>query len=985
MAGFYDRMLPSAVNKYVKKWGAKVGMANSDLNVEGDQVTYGEWKQIGYDGNPWTISAVKDKNEYGKLKKERDALNKKIEDEQGQFDQNFDDYDAIQEVKKLDREMNGLPTSYEVLLDDKKVATFKVYAVADAYIKKETAKLFKGKGKGVPMLELNQEMKDSAIAGQPLFQLKREIEEGRIELDPTNVREWVGMQVRKHIRTRFQDKMAPLEHVQNKIGDVREEVDALLESRLYIGRATEKIERMRKRFLDGKDSFMARLTKDGFTVDDIGEYLYARHARERNAEIADRRLDMQDGGSGMSNEEAQAILDGYKGSGIAKYAKEVDDLIREAMELRVEQGLVSQETADTLAETYKYYVPLKGKDGKTSFGGSGQGFSVPGKDIKRAKGRESRADNPFVQAVMDYEMAVMRSEKNQVTRTLMDLALENPDDRVWEIESQKFIPRYNRDGEVEYADPKFKVADNVAEVKVDGKVKYITIHDEALAKAFKNLGAEKGIKVLQTINAYLRAMNTTLNPEFLITNFERDLQTALINISGEKSAKLATRVAKGVPSAMKGVWQNVRDKDMGQMAIEYQELKDMGGKVGWFDQKSFEEKSAEIQKLIKQFKGGSPSAVLKSLGKAISDMNEMIESGVRLSAYVEMKKMGVSKKKSAEFAKNLTVDFNRKGDWGSVMNSLYLFANAGVQGSYRIFKALGHKKTWGYVGAMTAMAYAQSWRNRQMSDDWDDYDDYVKDNYWLWMMPDGKSISVKVPYGYNIFKVAGGLAEEMVNGGLSQTEAMSRFLSAFNDAFNPLGGGSMIQFLVPTFADAVAQHSENKNFFGAPISPEQPAYAPLVPESQLAFRGVRSSTKEFAQWMNKLTGGSEEVSGTIDMNPEIIDNYIDFVSGGLGRFLVNSWNTGKDIYEDKYDFDKPGNTPMVRQIVKVKSEYKQRSLVYEMRGESLRSIYKRYQVIKFNRALDELVRDGDMTKKMAGKYKDEFTKNQVIARKSMKK
>jgi hypothetical protein len=79
--------------------------------------------------------------------------------------------------------------------------------------------------------------------------------------------------------------------------------------------------------------------------------------------------------------------------------------------------------------------------------------------------------------------------------------------------------------------------------------------------------------------------------------------------------------------------------------------------------------------------------MLRSVGKFISDANEMVESAVRLSAFIELQKEGISEKKAAEAAKNLTVDFNRKGDLGSLLNSLYLFANAGIQGSYRIFSA----------------------------------------------------------------------------------------------------------------------------------------------------------------------------------------------------------------------------------------------------------------------------------------------------------
>ena len=44
----------------------------------------------------------------------------------------------------------------------------------------------------------------------------------------------------------------------------------------------------------------------------------------------------------------------------------------------------------------------------------------------------------------------------------------------------------------------------------------------------------------------------------------------------------------------------------------------------------------------------------------------------------------MSRPRAAQAAKNLTVNFNKKGELGTAINSLYLFANAGIQGGARI-------------------------------------------------------------------------------------------------------------------------------------------------------------------------------------------------------------------------------------------------------------------------------------------------------------
>jgi hypothetical protein len=71
---------------------------------------------------------------------------------------------------------------------------------------------------------------------------------------------------------------------------------------------------------------------------------------------------------------------------------------------------------------------------------------------------------------------------------------------------------------------------------------------------------------------------------------------------------------------------------------------------------------------------------------------------VRLSAYKNARERGMSQNAAASLAKNLTVNFNRRGSWGVAMNSMYLFYNASVQGTARIFMAMGNKRVRRVLG-----------------------------------------------------------------------------------------------------------------------------------------------------------------------------------------------------------------------------------------------------------------------------------------------
>ena len=72
----------------------------------------------------------------------------------------------------------------------------------------------------------------------------------------------------------------------------------------------------------------------------------------------------------------------------------------------------------------------------------------------------------------------------------------------------------------------------------------------------------------------------------------------------------------------------------------------------------------------------------------LSDYNLAMENAVRLSAYKVGLEQGMSKQQAASLAKNLTVNFNRKGQVGQQAGAIYAFFNASMQGSARIGQTL---------------------------------------------------------------------------------------------------------------------------------------------------------------------------------------------------------------------------------------------------------------------------------------------------------
>ncbi|ENW8505591.1 LPD5 domain-containing protein, partial [Escherichia coli] len=165
----------------------------------------------------------------------------------------------------------------------------------------------------------------------------------------------------------MQDKFRVLKAVQENIrktgGKIDDSNNAYMAEELFHGKAENDLNVMKERYVQ----LLAKLLADyKIAQADLDEYLYARHAPERNAHIAKINPKMPDGGSGMTNAEAAEIMQRVRNSGKqAQYdrlAGIVDDMLARRRELIREAGLEESGVVDAWQNAYRYYVPLKGQD-----------------------------------------------------------------------------------------------------------------------------------------------------------------------------------------------------------------------------------------------------------------------------------------------------------------------------------------------------------------------------------------------------------------------------------------------------------------------------------------------------------------------------------------------------------------------------------------------------------------------------------------------
>lgn len=504
----------------------------------------------------------------------------------------------------------------------------------------------------------------------------------------------------------------------------------------------------------------------------------------------------------------------------------------------------------------------------------------------------------YSEVIDKYYSAISTRRKNEADKVLKEMVKNNPSD-LWEIESTAEAPK----------NPK---PNTQIKINVDGEDFVITVPADShtmtnFVKAVNHTPAPTGpvLRASRRVNRVLAALNTSFNPEFPITNFLRDIQTAGIHLESEEATKnMQKAVFKNIKGAIKTINAIEGGKEAkGELAESWKTLKKIGGKMEFADTyRDMEELDKVIKNDIDWMKGDKPKA-LKKLKKAkdvIERLNTSVENGVRLSTFNELLKTGISPRRAVRITNNLTVDFTRYGTAGPAINSLWMFANAGIQGNVRMITAIrSNPKVRKIAGGIIALGFAQNIMNAMLGGDDDDgesyYDKLIRSNpslaerNMIFMIPGskGKYIRIPMPYGYSMLHLSGNEIGSAVRGpqGYSSIEGMGRIMAGALNTLNPVGAATALQTISPTVIDPIVQSYENKTWYGGDLMPG--TFGMEKPDAMRYWRDVNPAAKSAARMMNSLTGGSSIRSGLLDISPETIENVIGNLTGGAGALAVD--------------------------------------------------------------------------------------------------
>ena len=756
-----------------------------------------------------------------------------------------------------------------------------------------------------------------------------------------------------------QDKNIDLKRVtaniKKAVGDISDNINAYLQEELYHGRAAKRTQD----FLNNElNPLITAMQTRNVTMADFEEYLWARHAEERNIQIAKVNPDMPDGGSGLTTQEANDYLNGLTDGQTRNFealAKRVDAITKGSRQVLVDYNLESAGTVLAMESAYKNYVPLMREDMDMGFGmGTGKGYSVKGNSGKRATGSKRAVVDILANIAQQRERNIIRGEKNRVSTALVGLAKLNPNADFWEIDTPPKVTNISKvTGLVEeYSDPNYKNRDNVVVARIADKngniqeraVVFNERNERAvhMAKSLKNLDQDQlGVffSTSAVITRYFASINTQYNPLFGIVNIKRDVQGALLNLSSTVLKGKQTQVLAETFKTIGPLYKEIRALQKNNQSTNtdvarlYEDFSQEGGKTGYQDMfRNAEERGKAIEKTLdpkwwQQTKLGKvvsangllavPEQFLmdkavKPIFDWLSDYNEALENTVRLATYKVGLDSGLSKQQAASVAKNISVNFNRKGNVSSQVGSLYAFFNASVQGTARIAETLttndngkisisktGAKIIGGglLLGAMQAVAFAIA------GFDDEEPPEFIRDRNIVIPTSSGKYIAIPMPLGFNAIPAFGRIMTEWaLSGGENTSERVVHMMDVLLNVTNPIGNaGLSIQTVAPTLLDPLAALTENKDFAGRPIAKNDFSSKNPTPGYTRARDNASDISTGIAYFMNSMTGGNAYRQGEVSPTPDQIDYLIGQATGGVGREtlkvteLIKTTITGEEM------------------------------------------------------------------------------------------
>lgn len=686
---------------------------------------------------------------------------------------------------------------------------------------------------------------------------------------------------------------------------------------------------------------------------DLSQFMYALHAQERNQKILKTRPDMENG-SGMYDEDAAEIIRQLDSPKMRQAAKFFYDILDDTRATMLDYGLETPERIAAWNEMYESYVPLQGfaedeMDPNTnSYPSGGAGMGIFGSKVRAAYGRESEAANVLANIIMQNALVHQQAEKNRVVTSLHGLFSAFETDQATIVNMETPLTKMDQNGDqVAMTMLEMQADPHTVPVRINGRQEFVWFKEPYYADLLNGATKEQMntfMRVMRIPVQFLRGVYTQWNPEFFVPNFSRDIHGAVYNAASDlEQGKLEGVEMKGFKREMISNTFSTLNVLLNESALGremdpemqgwYGEWKEDGGQTGWNYIKDISQIMNELSTDSSDLSAGQKVGAkifdtAQSTLQFVEGVNDAFENSIRLSAYITARKRGASRQQAAVFSKNITVNFNRQGEAGPAINTMYLFFNAAVQGTARVGKSLVTPKTiidedgnatkkmsdtqkiaaWmaGFSGMLTMVNLAVSGEDPDDGISWyDKIPDYEKQRNMIICYGPNRNdfLKIPLPYGFNLVNNVGSTMVEAATGHRSPEEALLFMAGSAISSTSPITIGGdpsdpvdmAVRTIAPTVAQVPLDIAMNKSSFsGAPVTKTQLPFGPPKPESEMMMRSPEW-LQQIARDLNYETGGSEFVPGGVDINFDPMVYALDQYGGGPLSIVTDMFNITEQV------------------------------------------------------------------------------------------
>jgi N12 class adenine-specific DNA methylase len=695
--------------------------------------------------------------------------------------------------------------------------------------------------------------------------------------------------------------------------------------------------------------------------------------------------------------EAQVMVDEYENAHdtTALWSK-VNAVSKAVLSKSYECGMMSKETYDSVRDMYEFYIPLRGFDEKTSseaYAYLTHKQSLFNAPIKKAEGRRSKADDPFANLQSMAESAIMQGNRNKlVKQKFLNFALNHPSDLVsvsdlwlqYDAVADEWKPIFPDNIDIndspeeverkmnEFEDKMKQLAESAPDnykhgkdavnipyrvvenrnlrqhqvvVKRNGRDYVITINGNPRAAQALNgqtnpdndISGSIGqlVHLIGDVNRTLSSLYTTLQPDFIASNFLRDMVYSNSMVWVKESPKYAIQYNMNFAKLPIVRMVMLLDKYRRGTLDMNDEIEKMfyqfmmnGGETGFSRMADIDEHKKEIKKMLKAANEKIPAHVVREcMATWIGEVGRGIEMRARFAAFVTSRNTGRTIDRSIWDAKEISVNFNKKGAGdkflgaegqtmlGNVAAGVsgagragYIFWNAALQGTFGNFLkyAMRHPGKMGTVVAswyglamlVTALASAGG------DDDDDSYYDipeHTRRQNLIVKGPGNAWIKIPLPIEYRAVYAMG----ELTGSSLFHNEKLevSDVLAQMSQLL-PVDMMEGTKALWPSSVKPMVEVSNNESWYGSPIWKDTP-YNKYMPNWTKAYKSANKDLVNLSETLNEVSGGSKYRKGTIDLNPAAIEYLLKQYTGGFFtvtnqiRNLINV-GTGEKDFDWRY-------------------------------------------------------------------------------------